>query len=87
MADPLFNRSAELDSPAWAAATVTPSNDADLPRAPTRAVYVGSDGSLAVVMAGGGTVTFSGLAAGTILPIRVDRVLATGTATGIVALY
>jgi len=87
MADPLFNRSAELDSPAWDAATVTPSNDADLPRAPTRAVYVGSDGSLEVVMAGGGTVTFSGLAAGTILPIRVDRVRATGTATGIVALY
>jgi hypothetical protein len=87
MADAIFNRAAELDSPAWSAAAVVPSADADLPLAPTRAVYVGGAGNLAVIMAGGGTVTFSGVAAGTILPIRVDRIVNTSTATLILALY
>ena len=54
----------------------------------TRALYIGGSGDVAVTMAGGGNVTFSALAAGTILPIRVTKVLSTGTtATNIVALY
>ena len=88
MADPTFNHQAGLESPAWTAAEVTPDDDNDLTRVATRALYIGGDGNISVVMSGGGTVAFSGLPAGTILPVRVDRVRSTGTtATGIVALY
>lgn len=87
MADATFNRAAELDSPAWDATAVTAA-DSDLARIPTRGVYVGGAGNLAVKMAGGTTLTFTGVAAGTILPIRVDQIRSTSTtATAIVALY
>ena len=89
MADAIFNRASTLESPAWDAAAVTPNDSADLPRVATRALWIGGgDGTLSVVMSGGTTVAFAGVADGTLLPIRVDRVRATGTgATGIVALY
>lgn len=89
MADAIFNRAGTLESPAWDAAAVTPNDGADLPKIATRALWIGAgDGTLSVVMSGGTTVAFAGVAAGTLLPIRVDRVRATGTgATGIVALY
>lgn len=52
-----------------------------------RAFYIGGDGDLAVTMWDGATVTFVGLTAGTILPIRARTVLQTGTsATAIIAL-
>lgn len=56
---------------------------------PTRALYVGGTGDVAVKMAGdGGTVTFSTVPAGTVLHIRVTQILSTGTsATTIVALW
>lgn len=55
----------------------------------TRAIYVGTGGNLAVQMAGGGgAVTFRTLPAGALLPIRVTRVLATGTtASDLIGLY
>lgn len=89
MADPYENISADLSSPAWTAASVTPNDSADLARVATRGLYIGGDGDITVTMSGdSANVTFSGLAVGTILPVRVDRVLATGTtATNIVALY
>ena len=88
MADPLLNRAAELDSPAWDAAAVTPNNSTDLPRAPTRGLYTGSGGDISVIMAGGTTVLFADTAPGSVLAVRVDRVRVTDTvATGIVALY
>ena len=89
MADPIFNRSGTLETSSWNAAAVTPNDDADLPRAPCQALWIGGgDGTLSVVMAGGATVAFAGIPDGSILPIRADRVRATGTgATGIVALY
>lgn len=93
MADPIFNRSNVLHGPAWGAAEVTPNDSEDLPRIPTQALYIGGPGSgsvdVSVVMASGVTVLFEGVAHGTILPIRVDRVRATGTSAGaaIVALY
>lgn len=69
------------------AAAVTPS-DATVYEEPTRAVYVGGAGNLRVDMVSGGTVTFVGLSAGTLLPIQADRVYATSTtATDIIALY
>lgn len=88
MADVLFNRDAGLESPAWDAVAVTAA-DANLPRFPTRGLYVGGDGNVVVYMAGRTSdtaITFAALA-GTILPIRVDQVRAASTATNIVALY
>lgn len=89
MADAIYNREAGLESPAWDAVAVTKA-DANLPRFPTRGLYIGGDGDLVVYMAGRASdtaVTFSGLTAGTVLPIRVDHVRNATTATNIVALY
>jgi len=68
-----------LESPASYAAAVTPNDDTDLPTA-TRALYVGTAGNLAIVTVGGSIVTLVG--AGGWLPVRVSRVLATGTTAG-----
>lgn len=88
MADANYNRDANLESPAWDAVALTPA-DSDLSRPATRALYVGGAGNVKVDMSGTGTaVTFTGVLAGSILPIRVDRVYSTDTtATAIVALY
>jgi len=69
------------------AAAVTPSDSTRL--VATRALYIGGAGNVTVEMAGDlQTVLFSGLTAGMVLPIRVLRVLATGTtATLITAMY
>lgn len=45
----------------------------------TRAIYIGGGGSLSVVLSSGDEVTFAGLPAGTLLPVRAIRVKATGT--------
>ena len=66
---------------------VTPS-DAVTYGQPTRGVYVGGAGNLTVDMVSGGTVTFVGLGAGSLLPIQAVRVYETDTtATSIIALY
>ena len=75
------------DAPATHAAAVTPSDLNGLSDV-TRWLYVGGTGDIAVVMADGTTQTLPGLAAGTLLPIRVSGVMATGTtASAIVALW
>lgn len=67
--------------------SVTKSDSTTFSRMP-RALYVGGEGDVAVRTAEGTNVTFASVPAGTILPIRCDRVLSTGTtATNIVALY
>ncbi|HQS65375.1 hypothetical protein [Acidovorax sp.] len=55
----------------------------------TRALWVGSAGDVKVDMVGDGqSVVLSGVQVGTLLPIVVTRVYATGTtATNLVALY
>jgi hypothetical protein len=54
----------------------------------TSGLYVGSDGNVNVTMASGNDVIFTGVLAGSILPIRVIKVLSTSTtATNIIALY
>lgn len=69
------------------AAAVVPSDSVLLPLLTTRGLYVGGAGSLAVQMADGMTVTFPAVAVG-VLPLQVDKVLATGTtATNLLALY
>ena len=67
-----------LDGPAAHAFAVTPNDATDLSET-TRALYVGTSGSVAVVMISGATVTFAAVQSGTTLPVRVSRVLATGT--------
>ncbi|MFM9871991.1 MAG: hypothetical protein ACKVQS_00840 [Fimbriimonadaceae bacterium] len=71
--------------PVFDAFAVTPSDTADLAQV-TRGVYVGGAGALKVTLAGGSTVTFTGLTAG-IWPFEVVRIFATGTtATGLIGL-
>ena len=54
----------------------------------TRAIYVGVAGDIHVLMVGGQEITFLNLAAGILHPIRVQRVMTTGTtATDIIGLY
>jgi len=73
--------------PSWHAVVVTPSDSADLTNVATR-LYVGGTGNVNVIMAGGETCLFSAVPVGTILPIRVSRVLATlTTATLVVAMW
>ncbi|MEK1908183.1 MAG: hypothetical protein AAAB13_20615 [Pseudomonas sp.] len=87
MATDLSNRSNNVVDPASNAAAVTPNDSTDLPYT-SRALFIGGAGNVAVIMAGGQTVTFTGVTAGALLPIRVSRVLSTGTtATTITAVW
>jgi hypothetical protein len=53
-----------------------------------RALYIGGAGDVKIDAEGGGTVTFVGAQAGSIIPVRAVRVYSTGTdATDIVAIY
>jgi len=86
MSDDFENHTAGLTSPARNAAAITPSDTADLASA-TRALYVGQSGNVRLVTVAGQTVTFNNMLPGVVYPLRVARVLATGTtATGLVAL-
>lgn len=85
MATPSY-RTADATVSAFNAASVTPSDSTAL--LPTRGLYIGGAGNVRVEMSLGNVVTFSGILAGTILPIQVVKVYATDTtATSIVALY
>lgn len=76
-----------LMTPADGAAAVTPHNTTAL-TITCRALYIGGAGDVAVTMKNGDTVTFTGVLAGTVLPVRCTHVKVTGTtATNIVALY
>jgi hypothetical protein len=70
-----------LTSPPEHAAAIAPDDGTDLGHV-TRALYVGSGGDLTVRMLGGGVVTLAGVAGGTLVPLRVTRVLASGTTAG-----
>lgn len=78
-------------SPAGYAWAATASDSAELIKR-TRAIYIGGDGSVACEVFDPttqklGAVTFVGLVAGTVLPVRTKKILSTGTtATNIVAL-
>ena len=74
-------------NPAENAAAVTPNDSADLSNT-ARALYVGGGGNVKVTTAGGDTVTFVGIVAGSIIPVRVVRVFSgSTTATNIVSIY
>lgn len=82
MADSFSGFAGGVESPASNALAVTASATALAQT--TRALYIGADGSITVTMAGGGSVTFAGLTAGTLLPVRVTHVTA---GTGVIALW
>lgn len=75
-----------LTAPATTAFAIAPSDGQDLPET-ARALYVGGGGTVSLVTKDGATVSFVGLAAGTVLPVSVARVRQTGTtATNLVGL-
>lgn len=83
----LADRPEARSGPGRRAVAVTPA-DSDLTEA-TRAVWVGGAGNLAVLMVEDSTpVVFSGVPAGTLLPLQCSQIRSTSTtATLIVAVY
>ena len=77
--------------PATKAIAITPSDSADFP-APdtyTKGLYVGGDGDVKVLLVEDTTaVTFVGMKAGSVYPLKIKRVYSTGTtATNLIALF
>ena len=77
------------------AAAVTPSDTVNIPSLASATtinngcvLYIGGAGDLRVLTAGGDDVTFTGVLAGTFLPVQVVRVFnSTTTATNLLALW
>lgn len=66
--------------------SITPS-DSDLFAENAMAIYVGGAGAIALVTTNGTSLTFSGVLAGSVLPVKAKQVLSTGTtATNLVGL-
>ncbi len=86
--DPYRRSPDEITNPAQKAFVITPSDSVDLEES-TRAVWVGSTGNLAVILVGdSAAVTFVGVQSGSLLPLRVKRVMDTNTtAQNIVGVY
>lgn len=81
MPDRFSANAASLSGPASHAFPITPSDAADLTEA-VRALYVGSGGAVSLRTVSGSVATFLTVSAGSILPVRADRVLQTGTTAG-----
>ena len=87
MADAYEYVASGITAPANRAVAVTTNDGSDLAFV-ARALYVGGAGDIALITSGGDTVTFAAVTAGSILPVRTARVLATGTtATNIIAIW
>lgn len=86
--DLLRTNSFTMNWPAEDAFVITPNDDEELSYV-TRALYVGGEGDVCVVMAKGTEpIIFPGMAGGYEHPLRVRKVLATGTtATGLRGLH
>jgi hypothetical protein len=90
MSDPWQFTATGLESPAINAASAvgTAVGTAVVTLSPaSRGLYVGGAGNIVATMYGGNTVTFSGVPAGTILPIRVATIGTATTATQIINLF
>ncbi len=73
---------------AYTYAAITPNDSTDFSPDYTDGIYVGGSGNLSVLDGDGDAVTFVGLAAGVIHPIRTRRVRSTSTtATNIIGLW
>lgn len=86
MTDLFDDQSSGLASPAAGAFAITPSDTIPLPSVP-RGLYVGVGGSLTVEMKWGGVISFANVPDGSLLPVRVVKVLQASTAASIVGLY
>jgi hypothetical protein len=85
--DTFAKHSRSLTAPPEEAAPIAPDNTADLAVA-TRALYVGTGGDVRLRMLGGGEVTLTNLASGSLIPVRAIRVFATGTnANGLIGFW
>ncbi len=86
MTDNFKRHTSSLESPASGAFSITPHDTNPLSEI-TRAIYIGGSGDIAVKMLAGQEVTFLSLPTGTVLPVRVEQIKATGTtATGLLGL-
>lgn len=86
MSDPFRHENSAI-SPARALRAVTPSDSGDLPLGACKALWIGVGGTIAVIAADDSSSVTLTVQEG-VLPVRVKRVLATGTtASSIVALY
>ena len=87
MIDTYKNMMGGLESPARESWKITPDDTTDLPKT-TRSIHVGGSGDISVHIVGESVpVVFKRVPSG-ILPIRVDRVLSTGTTcTDLTALW
>lgn len=85
MIDTFAKHTRSLTSPPEHALAITPA-DADLAQV-TRALYVGTGGDVAVRMFDGSSVTLVNVPSGTLLPLRVARVLPASTASNILGLW
>lgn len=74
-------------STAASAVAVTPHDSTNFAEGECRSLYVGGAGTV-VGIVDGAAVTFAGVVAGTVLPVRFTRINSTSTtATSMVALY
>ena len=89
MADLFATHASGLDSPALKAFGITPDDNNDFALT-TRALYTGKGGTIVCILGDDATaITLSAVPAGCVLPLRVRRVLATGTTASmdLVGLY
>ena len=78
MNDRFSHYSPGLTAPLNDGFNVSPDDTLDLPEV-TRAIFLGQGGNLAVRFPTGAEVVLTGLKPGVIYPLRLSRVLATGT--------
>jgi hypothetical protein len=86
--DTFANFQGGLQAPLTNSFAITPSDTLELPFV-TRAVYVGGTGDITLRLAGGtASQLIKAVPVGTVLPLRVRQVFATGTgATLIIGMY
>lgn len=82
MEDAFQNLSSGLEAPALRHFLIIPSDGDDLPTRP-RALYCNTEGFVAIRDVDGADFTYA-VTPGTVLPIRAQRVLATGTTATVV---
>lgn len=86
MEDRFDSLASGLESPATDGFAITPSDEDEFAEV-TRALYIGTGGTVAAVLQSGAAVSFANLGSGTLLPVRLRQVKATGTtASGLVGM-